>query len=84
MALIIPISFKESEINLYNKIKNHLLGPSTYLKLLALKDNNPDLNVELLMNNNNKLEEEKDKNIIYKQKDHLSKDDFAFSWGDDE
>ena len=59
MALIIPISFKENEINLYYKIKNHILGPSTYLKLLALKDNNPDLNIELL-NNNNKEEEEKD------------------------
>ena len=74
MALIIPISFKENEINLYYKIKNHILGPSTYLKLLALKDNNPDLNIELL-NNNNKEEEEKS-NIIYKQKKNLNKDDF--------
>lgn len=79
MALIIPISFKENEINLYYKIKNHILGPSTYLKLLALKDNNPDLNIELL-NNNNK-EEEKKLNIIYKQKENLDKDDFIYDWG---
>lgn len=78
MALIIPISFKENEINLYYKIKNHILGPSTYLKLLALKDNNPDLNIELL-NNNNKEEEEKS-NIIYKQKKNLNKDDFIYDW----
>ena len=78
MALIIPISFKENEINLYYKIKNHILGPSTYLKLLALKDNNPDLNIELL-NNNNK--EEKKSNIIYKQKENLDKDDFIYDWG---
>ena len=79
MALIIPISFKENEINLYYKIKNHILGPSTYLKLLALKDNNHDLNTELL-NNNNKEEEEKS-NIIYKQKKNLNKDDFIYDWG---
>ena len=80
MALIIPISFKENEINLYYKIKNHILGPSTYLKLLALKDNNPDLNIELL-NNNNKEEEEEKSNIIYKQKENLDKDDFIYDWG---
>lgn len=82
MALIIPISFKENEINLYYKIKNHILGPSTYLKLLALKDNNPDLNIELLNNNNNNKEEEEEKsNIIYKQKENLDKDDFIYDWG---
>ena len=80
MALIIPISFKENEINLYYKIKNHILGPSTYLKLLALKDNNPDLNIELL-NNNNKEEEGEKSNIIYKQKKNLNKDDFIYDWG---
>ena len=81
MALIIPISFKENEINLYYKIKNHILGPSTYLKLLALKDNNPDLNIKLLNNNNNNKEEEEKSNIIYKQKKNLNKDDFIYDWG---
>ena len=68
MALIIPISFKENEINLYYKIKNHKLGPSTYL------------NIELL-NNNNKEKEEEKSNIIYKQKKNLNKDDFIYDWG---
>ena len=80
MALIIPISFKENEINVYYKIKNHILGHSTYLKLLVLKDNNHDLNIELL-NNNNKEEEEEKSNIIYKQKKNLNKDDFIYDWG---
>ena len=82
MALIIPISFKENEINLYYKIKNHILGPSTYLKLLALKDNNPDLNIELLNNNKNK-EEKENLNIIYKQKENLDKNDFIYDWGNE-
>ena len=88
MALTLLISFKSNEHELYEKIKNHILGPSMYLKILVANDlenkqgSNTIINiVSNEINNKNKLIKEEDIDVdIYTPDKNVTEDSITFDW----
>ena len=89
MALIIPISFKESEIDLYSYLKSQV-SPSVYIKQLLYKEIN-NTSIQSNIDNNkqkNTINNAKNNNELYniycfKKETNKSDLEFNFDFNDE-